>query len=257
CNPARRLAGKVALITGGASGIGASTAKLFARNGATVVIADVQTEEIIGPAAAAATFVYCDVSKESDVERAVDAAVAAHGRLDVLFSNAGVTGDVATGHQILTTSGQDLKKVFDVNVMGGFYCAKHAARVMVPRRRGVILFTASVVTETYGYFAHPYTASKHALVGLMRNLCVELGPHGVRVNAVSLLGVPTPMALAAAGGMDRKSFQDYNSDKACLKNAVLEVEDIAQAALYLASDESQFVSGLNLMVDGGYNLRSA
>ncbi|CAI0455313.1 unnamed protein product [Linum tenue] len=138
-----RLAGKVALITGGASGIGAATARLFAQNGAKVVIADVQSslgdsvaKEASSNSQHPVSFVSCDVTKESDVESAVDAVVSAHGKLDIMYSNAGVTGD-SSGHQILTVDAEELRRVLDINVVGGFLCAKHAARVMIPEKKGI------------------------------------------------------------------------------------------------------------------------
>ncbi|CAI0629084.1 unnamed protein product, partial [Linum tenue] len=257
-----RLAGKVALITGGASGIGASTAALFARNGAKVVIADVQSDlghsvaGEISSSPAAVTFVCCDVTKESQVASAVDGVVSAHGKLDIVLINAGVPGDPA-GNRIAAADEDDLRRVFDVNVFGGFLCAKHAARVMIPAKKGgVILFTASVLTETYGFFAHAYTSSKHAVVGLMKNLCVELGEYGIRVSSISPTGVPTPMGMKSLG-LDREGVQDLCSEKAALKGVALDENDVAEAALFLAGDESKFVSGVNLVVDGGFNLRSA
>ncbi|CAN0871445.1 Short chain aldehyde dehydrogenase 1 [Linum grandiflorum] len=258
----KRLQGKVALITGGASGIGACAAKLFAQNGAKVTIADVQSdlghsvaEEISSVSTYPVAYVQCDVSKESDVQAAVDGVVSAHGKLDIMYSNAGIMGKL-TGMQILTADSQDFSRVLEVNVKGAFHCAKHAARVMVPQKSGTILFTASSVTETYGNAPHAYTASKAATVGLMKNLCVELGAYGIRVNSISPDGVPTPMAMNALG-MDRKAIQALGSQRASLKGTVLDENDIAEAALYLASEESKFVSGLNLVVDGGYNLKSA
>ncbi|CAI0438134.1 unnamed protein product [Linum tenue] len=257
-----RLQGKVALITGGASGIGAAAAALFAHNGAKVIIADVQSElghsvaeQITSTSLFPVAYVQCDVSKESDVENAVNGAVSSHGKLDIMFSNAGIMGQLA-GMQISTADGQDLMRVFEVNVRGAFHCAKHAARVMIPEKSGVILFTASSVTTTFGNAPHAYTASKHAVVGLMKNLTVELGGYGIRVNSVSPDGVPTPMAMKAMG-MDRKAVQELGSQRASLKGTMLDENDVAEAAMYLASEESKFVSGLNLVVDGGYNLKSA
>ncbi|CAI0455311.1 unnamed protein product [Linum tenue] len=244
-----RLAGKVALITGGASGIGAATARLFAQNGAKVVIADVQSslgdsvaKEASSNSQHPVSFVSCDVTKESDVESAVDAVVSAHGKLDIMYSNAGVTGD-SSGHQILTVDAEELRRVLDINVVGGFLCAKHAARVMIPEKKaGTILFTASVVTDTFGLFAHTYTASKHGQVGLVKNLCVELGQYGIRVNAVSPAAVPTPMAMKALG-LDRKGVQEFYAQKSALKGPLLDEKDIAEAALYLADGERRLRPG--------------
>ncbi|KAF5468273.1 hypothetical protein F2P56_012438, partial [Juglans regia] len=160
-----RLAGKVALITGGASGIGESTARLFAEHGAKVIISDVQDElgfsvsqdkSING----AISYVHCDVTSECDVQNAVNTAVSKHGKLDIMFNTAGCTGQNKAS--ILDHEQKDYKTVFDVNVLGSFLGAKHVAKVMIPVKRGTILFTASCVTESHGLASHSYTASKHA-----------------------------------------------------------------------------------------------
>ncbi|CAI0406406.1 unnamed protein product, partial [Linum tenue] len=270
----RRLQGKVAVITGGATGLGASAARLFARHGAKVVIADIQpepgrllSEEINssqshGTAAAAASYVHCDVTVDADVRNAVDAAVSTHGRLDVMLSNAGVIARPDT-MAIASTDPDDFRRVFDVNVYGAFLAAKHAARVMMTTGGGAIVFMASNVTESYGTTPHAYVASKHAVVGLMKNLCVELGGNGIRVNSVSPFGVPTAMALGFTG-MDETAFKEayYTYEglftaMANLKGVVFKAEDVAEAALTLVSDESRYISGVNLLVDGGHSLKSA
>ncbi|CAI0433429.1 unnamed protein product [Linum tenue] len=246
----QRLQGKVALITGGASGIGAATARLFAKHGAKVLVADIsRSETSVADDHPAISYVHCDVSKESDVREAVDAAVSMHGKLDVMFSNAGVVGRNNLRMDIAALERDDLERVFAVNVYGAFYAAKHAARVMIPRNQGgAILFTASYVTGALGESGHPYAASKHATVGLMKNLTVELGQHGIRVNALSPYGIPTPLSMLIEAGV---------TAKVGLGGAVLEANDVAEAALYLASEESKFISGLNIMVDGGQHLKSA
>ncbi|XP_040995534.1 secoisolariciresinol dehydrogenase-like [Juglans microcarpa x Juglans regia] len=252
---AKRLAGKVALITGGASGIGESTARLFAKHGAKVIIADIQDElgfsvsqdkSING----AISYVHCDVTSESDVENAVNTAVSKHGKLDIMFNNAGRTGQI--NENILDLEQKDYKSVFDVNVLGSFLGAKHAAKVMIPAKRGTILFTTSNTTLSHGMASHTYTASKHAVVGLTKNLCVELGQYGIRVNCISPHALPTPLLLKSAG-IDKEKVEEMISSAANLKGAVLEEGDLAEAALFLASEESKYVSGLNLVVDGGYS----
>ncbi|KAG6678601.1 hypothetical protein I3842_14G088200 [Carya illinoinensis] len=252
---AKRLAGKVALITGGASGIGESTARLFAKHGAKVVIADIQDElgfsvcqdkSING----AISFVHCNVTSESDVQNAVNTTVSKHGKLDIMFNNAGCLGQSKAN--ILAVEQKGYKRIFDVNVLGSFLGAKHAAKVMIPAKSGTILFTASCATQSHGLVSHIYTASKHAVVGLTKNLCVELGQYGIRVNCISPHGVATPMFLKSMGIDKKKKADEIISSAANLKGPVLEAEDLAEAALFLAS-ESKYVSGLNLVVDGGYS----
>ncbi|CAI0406396.1 unnamed protein product [Linum tenue] len=257
------MQGKVAVITGGATGLGASAARLFARHGAKVVIADIQPEPgrlLSETAAAAASYVHCDVTVDADVRNAVDAAVSTHGRLDVMLSNAGVIARPDT-MAIASTDPDDFRRVFDVNVYGAFLAAKHAARVMMTTGGGAIVFMASNVTESYGTTPHAYVASKHAVVGLMKNLCVELGGNGIRVNSVSPFGVPTAMALGFTG-MDETAFKEETYEglftaMANLKGVVFKAEDVAEAALTLVSDESRYISGVNLLVDGGHSLKSA
>ncbi|KAG6629455.1 secoisolariciresinol dehydrogenase-like [Carya illinoinensis] len=253
---AKRLAGKVAMITGGASGIGESTARLFAKHGAKVIIADIQDElgfsvcqdkSING----AISYVHCDVTSESDVQNAVNAVVSKHGKLDIMFNNAGYAGQSKAN--ILAVEQKGYKRIFDVNVLGSFLGAKHAAKVMIPEKRGSILFTSSCATQSHGLVSHIYTASKHAVVGLTKNLCVELGQYGIRVNCISPHGVATPMFLKSMGIDKKKKAEEIISSAANLKGPVLEAEDLAEAALFLASEESKYVSGLNLVVDGGYS----
>jgi len=253
---AKRLQGKVALITGGASGIGESTARLFVQHGAKVVIADVQDDlghslcKDIG-CEDAVSYVHCDVTSDSHVGNAVDTAVTKYGKLDIMFSNAGITGNIDP--RIEAIEYDDFKKVFDVNVFGAFLAAKHGARVMVPEKRGSIVFTSSVASVTYGDVPHTYLAAKHAVVGLTKNLCVELGKSGIRVNCISPFGVATPMLVKTMGFVDKGKADEFVAQIANLKEAVSEASDVAEAALYLGSDDSKYVSGINLVLDGGYS----
>jgi NAD(P)-dependent dehydrogenase (short-subunit alcohol dehydrogenase family) len=250
----RRLEGKVALITGGASGIGECTARVFAHHGAKVVIADIQDElgrsvcESIGPNC---IYVHCDVTDESQVKNAVDKATATHGKLDIMFNNAGIADE--NKQRIIDNSKVDFERVLSVNVTGVFLGIKHAAQVMIPRRSGCILSTASVSSYLGGAASHAYACSKHAVLGLTKNAAVELGQFGIRVNCLSPYALATPLATKFVGA-DDEALENAMNSLANLKHVTLKAEDVANAALYLASDEARYVSGHNLFIDGGFRI---
>lgn len=266
----RRLEGKVALITGAASGIGEAAVRLFAEQGAFVVAADVQddlgnrvVQSIINAAtneddgdkhqsrAPQVSYHHCDVREEKQVEETVSYAVSRYGKLDILFSNAAIMGPMAG---IMELDLQGLDDTMATNVRGVAATMKHAARAMVSgKTRGSIICTTSVAACVGGSGPHAYTTSKHALVGLVRSVCSELGGHGIRVNSIAPFGVATPLACKAYG-LEASEVEANSYGMANLKGIVLKPAHVAQVALFLASDESAYISGQNLAVDGGYTV---
>ena len=247
-----RLEGKVAVITGAASGIGEGTARRFVEEGARVVIADFQADE--GAALAnelgdAAIFQETDVTIEADVAAAVDAAVSTWGRLDVMFNNAGIVGAVGP---ISETSVEAWNRTIDVLLHGVFHGVKHGARVMGPQGSGSIISTSSTAGILGGLGPHGYTAAKHAVIGLTKSVANELAQFSVRVNAISPGNTVTAMTAGVGTGdhTDIEGASKYIAKGSPLGYAGFP-EDIANAALYLASDESRYVSGHTLVVDAG------
>ncbi|CAN1353130.1 Short-chain dehydrogenase reductase 3b [Linum perenne] len=223
--------------------------RLFVEQGAFVVAADVQDD--LGLLAVAA--VGCDVRDEKQVEEMVEFTVQKYGKLDILFSNAGVIGPL-TG--ILDLDLDDFDRTMAVNVRGVAATIKHAARAMMKngaRSGGSIICTSSAASSVGGTGPHAYTASKHALVGLVRSACGELGEYGIRVNCISPFGLATPLTCGAFG-MRPDEVEANCSKIANLKGIVLKARHVAETALFLASDESAYVSGHNLAVDGGFTV---
>ena len=240
-----RLDGKVAVVTGGASGLGAATAATFLAEGARVLVADLHEPEDAGDAVFART----DVSREEDVAAAVDRAVTELGGLDIMVNNAGILGAVGP---IAEQDAVDWRRTLDVLVNGVFHGMKHAARVMVPQRSGTIVSVASIAGLQGGIGPHAYTTSKHAVIGLTRSVASELGQHGIRVNAVAPGVMATPLSAFALTGdrseMDRATEQIASES---LLGTAGTAEDIADAVLYLAGPESRYVTGHCLVVDAG------
>ncbi|KAF3964305.1 hypothetical protein CMV_011384 [Castanea mollissima] len=229
-------------------------------HGAKVCIVDVQDKlgrdvsDTLGGEPNTCYF-HCDVSKEDDVCRAVDFTVNKFGTLDIMVNNAGLSGSPCS--DIRNADISDFEKIFDVNVKGVFLGMKHAARIMIPLKKGSIISLCSVASVIGGLGPHPYTGSKHAVLGLTKNVAAELGLHGIRVNCVSPYAVATGLALAHLPEDERTEdamagFRDFVGKNANLQGVELTVDDVANSVLFLASDEARYVSGANLMVDGGF-----
>jgi NAD(P)-dependent dehydrogenase (short-subunit alcohol dehydrogenase family) len=249
----QRLTDRVAVITGGASGIGAATAKLFVDHGAKVMLGDIQDDqgkafaESLGPNAA---FRHCDVTKEEDVQGLIDGAVDHFGRIDIMFNNAGIVGAIGP---MESTPAAEWQLTLDILLNGVFYGMKHASRHMKKQGSGSIVSMSSVAGVTGGLGPHAYAAAKHAVVGLTRNLAAEVGAFGVRVNCIAPYSMATPMVADAYLGdhTDIDQTMKMLADESPLKGRPGTAEDVANACLWLASDESGYTSGMTLTVDAG------
>lgn len=251
-----RLDGKIAIVTGAGSGIGAAIAKTFAAAGARVWVADrdeaggAATVEAVARSGAAgrASFLRLDVTSEPACRAAVDAVLAEAGRVDALVNNAGV-GMVGNA---LQTSGDDLDRLWAVNVKGMFFLCQAVLPGMVAARRGSIVNLGSVAAVTGMYDRFAYTTTKHAVAGLTRSMALNFGESGVRVNCICPGRVDTPFVQARlAEYPEPDKFLAQMAAPHALKR-MARPEEVAAAALYLAADESSFVTGSTFVIDGGY-----
>jgi NAD(P)-dependent dehydrogenase (short-subunit alcohol dehydrogenase family) len=248
-----RLKGRVALISGGASGIGRATALLLAREGAAITIADLDAaggqavvQEIVA-GGGRALFVPCDVSRAADCHRAVQQAVGTFGGLDILFNNAGIIRRA----DVLDTIEEEWDRVMAVNVKSIYLMSKYAIPHLAERGGGAIVNTASGWGLTGGRNAVSYCASKGAVVNMTRAMALDHGHQNIRVNCICPGDTDTAMLRDEARqlGQVDEQFLEGAADRPLQR--IGQPEDIAQAVLYLASDASSFVTGTALVVDGG------
>ena len=245
-----RVEGKVAIVTGGARGIGEATVRRLAEEGARVAVFDILEEgEALASEVEGASFHRVDVTDEASVEAAVTAVTEAGGGLDILVNNAAIVGPNVLAHEI---EAADWDRTFAVNVRGPFLCTKHAVRPMMAARSGSIVNFSSI----YGLIGNEdlpcYHATKGAILMMTKTDAICYAPHGIRVNAVHPGSVKTEIFLEAAAShpLGRDGYIEEWGRRHPLRLG--EPIDIANCVLFLASDEAGFVTGSSLVADGGY-----
>ncbi|MBL4763627.1 MAG: SDR family oxidoreductase [Gammaproteobacteria bacterium] len=250
----KQLENKVAIITGASSGIGYEAAKLFASEGASVVLSarrGGQLNDLVGEIKSSggkAVAFPCDVSREDGVVELVNFAKKQFGGIDIAFNNAGILGQLGP---ITDISSENWAETLSTNLTGAFYCAKHQIPAMLERGGGSIIFTSTFIGNTVGLPGmSAYAASKAGLNGLTKVLAAEYGEKNIRVNTLIAGGTDTPMSESF---ISSEEVREYVKSIHALKRTAHPLE-IAKAALYLASDSSSFVTGSSLFVDGGASL---
>jgi NAD(P)-dependent dehydrogenase (short-subunit alcohol dehydrogenase family) len=249
----RELEGLVAVVTGAGNGIGRATALAFAREGAKVVVSDVdgrageETVAQVRRAGGEARFAAADVSKEADVISLIEGTVKSYGRLDVAFNNAGISGTQAA---VADLTEVQWAQVLAVNLTGVFLCMKHELLHMEKQGRGAIINNASILGTVGFAGAAAYTASKHGVLGLTKVAAIEYATKGIRVNAVCPGFIVTPMLENAgllADSTVRKTLENMHAQK-----RMGNPSEVAEAVTFLASSRASFITGHPLLVDGGF-----
>lgn len=249
-----KLAGKVAVITGAASGIGLATARLFAQDGAHLFLGDVDEEagrraaEEIEADGARADFVRTDVTSGDDVRRLIDGAVERYGKLDIIFNNAGI----ALAKPIPDTSEEEFDRIVAINFKGVFLGCKYAIPRLLENPDGGVILNMSSNGGLVGRPGDPlYSSTKHAVMGLTKSLALTYADKGIRVNALCPGAIETPMIWASLGPDDDREEHVRRVLANSPTPRIAAPEEVARAALFLASSDSSYVNGVGLAVDGG------
>jgi len=251
-----RLKDKVVLITGVSSGIGKASALLFASESAKVVGADIEKEkglkivESIKQAGNEAFFIEADVSQTNEVRKMIAEALRIYGRIDVLFNNAGIE----VVKKLAETTEEEWDRVINVNLKSVFLTCKHVIPHMIEKGGGTIINNASVA-GLVGSFSTVYSASKGGIVALTKSLAVDLAPLHIRVNCICPGAIETPMLQRVFEKQGDPSIVRIEKLKSYPMGRIGKPEELAQAALFLASDESSFMTGTCVIVDGGFTAR--
>ena len=242
--------GKVALVTGGGSGIGQSTCHLYAKEGARVVVSDVdekggrETVRTIQEMGGEATFTRADVSNPEDCQAMVTTALEAYGRLDIAFNNAGIGGEA---NLTADYSIEGWQKVIAINLSGVFYCMKYEIPVMLKAGSGAIVNMASVLGSVAFEQSSAYVAAKHGVLGLTKNAAVEYGRHGIRINSVGPGFIQTPLI----SGLEQDEQIRNHLISLHPMGRLGKPEEVAELVIWLSSDKASFIPGAYHVVDGG------
>lgn len=249
----KTLEGKVALVTGGSGGIGRGIALKYAAEGASVVLTarrideGEETAQLIRDAGGIATFVQGDITSGDDVTRMVSACVEHYGKIDIACNNAGTEGTLGL---LTDATEEDFDNVMEINVKGTWRCMKAELNQMIAQGHGGVIVNIGSVAGVIGFpNASAYSASKHAMIGLTKTAAQENAPHGIRVNIICPALIETGMADRFTGGRESETEQFIMTLTQLRRRGT--VEEVADAALYLGSDQSSYVTGHPLIIDGG------